>query len=220
MKLASIAFGLGLSLIGCLPATATILTVDSQSGPWDPNVAGNLHYSDDVALSATSVAATAGQSFTITYLSGVTSAFAGAPPSVDALGYAGGLFGSGLDCGGSPCSGVGSSGNSLPSFAIDPTNTGPQIALNALIGDFVDATGLVIGTPFATGNGPFSITAPIGAVRLQLGFNDDIFSDNSGSLRISVASGVPEPSTWAMLLLGLAGLGFISRRRAAPIKAV
>ena len=30
----------------------------------------------------------------------------------------------------------------------------------------------------------------------------------------SVTSGVPEPATWAMMMLGLAGLGLAGRRRA------
>jgi len=34
-----------------------------------------------------------------------------------------------------------------------------------------------------------------------------------GEVRYSVASGVPEPSTWAMMLIGFAGLAFASRRR-------
>ena len=30
---------------------------------------------------------------------------------------------------------------------------------------------------------------------------------------VSIASSVPEPSTWAMMLLGFAGLGFYAYRR-------
>jgi PEP-CTERM motif len=153
-------------------------------------------------------------SVTITYVSGLTSAFGGLAPSVDALGYVGSLFGSGMGL-----TGLGSSGQPFPSFFIDPTNSGPPIYLMALIGAFTDSSGVVIGTPFATGDGPFMISVPGGATELSLGVNDDIFSDNSGSLQINVAgisSGVPEPSTWAMMLLGFAGLGFAfrqSRRR-------
>ena len=33
------------------------------------------------------------------------------------------------------------------------------------------------------------------------------------SLTISVTSGVPEPSTWAMMILGFAGVGFTAYRR-------
>jgi PEP-CTERM motif len=38
--------------------------------------------------------------------------------------------------------------------------------------------------------------------------------DPSGTANVfQVASAVPEPSTWAMLLLGFAGLGFMAYRR-------
>jgi PEP-CTERM motif-containing protein len=30
-----------------------------------------------------------------------------------------------------------------------------------------------------------------------------------------VVAGIPEPSTWAMMLLGFVGLGFVGRRRRA-----
>lgn len=36
---------------------------------------------------------------------------------------------------------------------------------------------------------------------------------------ISVASAVPEPATWAMMLVGFAGLGFAARRKSATIAA-
>jgi hypothetical protein len=143
-------------------------------------------------------------------VSGLTSAFGGVPPTVDALGYVGSGFGSGIGL-----TGLGSSGQPFPSFYIDPTNSGPPIYLNALIGAFTDSSGVVIGTPFAPGDGPFTISVPVGATELSLGVNDDIFSDNSGSLQINVAgiaSGVPEPATWAMMLLGFAGLGFAFRQ--------
>jgi len=45
--------------------------------------------------------------------------------------------------------------------------------------------------------------------------NDDIFFDNSGSLSISVTGGVPEPATWAMILLGV-GLVGAGMRMARP----
>jgi hypothetical protein len=47
---------------------------------------------------------------------------------------------------------------------------------------------------------------------LHFGVSDGIFSDNTGSYRITVTS-VPETSTWAMMLAGFAGLGFVAKRR-------
>jgi hypothetical protein len=201
------------SLLTAGAASASTVTVLGTAGPWDPTIAGNPAYGTADQTAATVVSVNVGDNITITYLSGLTSAFIGVPPSVDAAGYVGSGFGSGLGL-----SGIGSSGNFFPSNAIDPTNSGPPIYLAALIGDFVDASGVVIGTPFAPGDGPFAITAPSGAVALQLGLNDDIFSDNTGALQIdvtgsTVVSGVPEPSTWAMMILGFVGIGAMTYRR-------
>jgi hypothetical protein len=79
-----------------------------------------------------------------------------------------------------------------------------------LIGTFTDSSGVIVGTPFAPGDGPFKVAVPGQASFLSLGVNDNIFSDNSGGWDIKVAglgSPVPEPSTWAMMLLGLGTLG-------------
>ena len=39
---------------------------------------------------------------------------------------------------------------------------------------------------FVVGNGPTTVNAPAGAARLQLGFNDDLYSDNAGRLEMQV----------------------------------
>src|SRR5262249_40592517 len=198
-------------------------SVNALSGPWDDSLPGNLVYDNGVHLPPTILAVNPGDDIVITYLSGLTSAFSDLPPTVDALGYVGGIFGSGADCAGSPCTGVGATGHHFPSFLVDPSNTGTQIALNALIGDFVDSSGTVLAA-FATGDGPFSITAPAGTVALQLGINDDFFSDNTGALSIavSVSTAVPEPASFAMIFVGLGGLGFAmrnARRKSAVVVA-
>jgi hypothetical protein len=55
---------------------------------------------------------------------------------------------------------------------------------------------------------------------LHFGVSDGDFADNSGSYTISVSQ-VPEASTWAMMLAGFAGLGYVafSRRRTAQAVA-
>ena len=79
-----------------------------------------------------------------------------------------------------------------------------------------------------TGDGtgaPQTFFAPTGASTLYLGISDacgyngspSCYGDNSRSFSVtinsSVSSAVPEPSTWAMMLLGMAGLGFLGYRR-------
>lgn len=54
---------------------------------------------------------------------------------------------------------------------------------------------------------------------------DPVFTSNSGGEFVfspgvfGVTSGVPEPSTWAMMILGFCGLGFIAYRRRQPALA-
>lgn len=62
---------------------------------------------------------------------------------------------------------------------------------------------------------------PTGATRLFLGVIDDGgYYDNRGQIdatitpRISsVAAGVPEPTTWAMMILGIGAIGLAMRRK-------
>ena len=64
------------------------------------------------------------------------------------------------------------------------------------------------------------ITDALGATSLP----SEIFSVFDGpqlGLRYGgVAFAAPEPSTWAMMLLGFAGLGFAGYRRAKPVSGV
>ena len=69
----------------------------------------------------------------------------------------------------------------------------------------------------------FTVTAPTGAARLYLGTVDGFgWNNNTGSILVTVSEAVPEPSAWAMMLLGLGGLGLVlraSRRKPAPAVA-
>jgi hypothetical protein len=52
--------------------------------------------------------------------------------------------------------------------------------------------------------------------QLHFGLIDENYTDNSGAYTIVVtqlAPAVPEPSTWAMMILGFAGVGFMTYRR-------
>jgi hypothetical protein len=216
MRWGTLVFGLALAAAASSAASAGSVFVSAFDGPWsiasNPSLDYGIH--DNMAPVVLTLASGV-TSITLTYESGLASAFGGSPPSVDPYGYVGGVFGSGVGY-----SGIGSSGTPFPTFFVDPKNTGSPLYLMALVGAFTNNAGVVQGSPFAcdgsvrTCDGSVLIAVPAGATRLSLGVNDDIFFDNSGGWNVSVTGVVPEPSTWAMMLLGFAGLGFAGYRKA------
>jgi hypothetical protein len=193
-----------------LPAAADTLTADftvsGLSGPWEQSANPSFGYGvGDNAPPTTITAANgynfaAGGSFTITYLSGQVSAGSGFPLS---------------DANGDPNFVVnganGSSGQPAPSKYVSSSQYPAFLA--ELIGTWANSSGAIIGTPFVVGDGPDTVTAPVGATELLLGVNDDIFSDNVGSLTVSVAGpGVavtPIPAALPLLVSGLGALGLL-----------
>jgi hypothetical protein len=147
-----------------------------------------------------------GGSFTVTYVSGLVSAGPGFYPFVDANGDTQSVFNNN----------PGSSGKVAPSFYMDPATY--PIYLVELVGTFANSSGAIVGTPFALGDGPTTITVPTGATQLQLGVNDDIYHDNAGSFTVDVSgpafASVPEPTS--MIPLGtsfVVAVAFYGRRR-------
>ncbi|WP_294542036.1 hypothetical protein [uncultured Rhodoblastus sp.] len=217
MKWATVLAGAALSLAFANSTLARTVFVSAFNGPWSVGSNPSLTYGVGDNTGAVVLALETGATaITITYDSGFASAFSGAPPSVDVYGYVGGIFGSG-----SGLSGIGYSGQPFPTFSIDPTNTGNPLNLMSLVGAFTDSSGLVKGSPFAcdgsvrTCDGSVRIFIPVGATRLSLGANDDIFADNYGGWNITVTgvtAGVPELSTWAMMLVGFGSVGFAGYR--------
>jgi hypothetical protein len=192
-----------------LPAGTLTVTVSSTAMPWlwdTTSLNAAFQYGLQDGTGPTTIDSSSGISFApggtlmITYLDGLTSAFGGAP-EVTAEGY-----------GPNPPSpfvydasnNLGSSGQLFPSFYMDPAAY--PIYLNTLVGTFTDLAGNIVGTPFAVFGGPLSVVVPVGAAQLQLGINDDVFSDNTGALLVQVtgpdAASVPEPAS--LLLLGSA----------------
>jgi hypothetical protein len=147
-----------------------------------------------------------GGSFTVSYLSGQVSAGPGFWPFVDADG----------DTQDAVNNNTGSSGKVEASFYMNPATY--PIYLVELVGTFTNSLGAIVGTPFALGDGPTTITVPVGATQLQLGVNDDIYHDNAGSFTVDVSgpgiSSVPEPNSMIPLGTGsLVAIGLYGRHR-------
>lgn len=146
----------------------------------------------------------AGGTLSVTRTGGLTSAFAG-PPTVVGLGYF--SLGPAND----------NPGSSLGPFPSKYTPADWDTNLMALMGTFADASGNIVRTPFEIGNGR-TVIIPVGASRLQLGLNDDIFDDNTGALNLSIADSrivtpVPSPGTVALLAPALLLMLRTQRRR-------
>ena len=177
--------------LGAGSASAGVVTVAGTAGPWDTGLNPTFGYSDDGAqTAATTVAITAGDKARIQYVSGSTTTDGNLLFTADANGY---------------CCLVG------PGFNAPGQYTPTVPALMELIGAFTDASGKIVGGPFVVGDGPAFARAPVGASFLSLGVNDNLYHDNTGALQIAVTTGVPEPAAWAMMLIGLAGIGGVLR---------
>jgi hypothetical protein len=76
-----------------------------------------------------------------------------------------------------------------------------------LVGTFAN-NGVIIGQPFAIGDGPATFVIPAGANQLLLGANDNAYSDNLGSWTLSVYTGSGSKPTISLVspILVLANL--------------
>jgi hypothetical protein len=106
----------------------------------------------------------------------------------------------------------------LPTGGFPPTHTGTwnlgfgkplQDAANFIVG------GLPAFNPTNIYN--FDLNTGVSVpTQLHFGLIEESYTDNSGAYTIVVtqlAPAVPEPSTWAMMILGFAGIGFMAYRR-------
>jgi hypothetical protein len=173
-------------------ARAMIVMVDGRDAPWDSAKNPSFSYNESGSVGSALVAADPFSTYRISYLSGFTQTNSGYPLS-DASGCCV-AFGPTFDG---------------PGQYTTTGASGLYPDLQALLGAFVDGSGTIIGHPFFIGDGPVLVTAPAGTVDLSLGVNDTFFSDNLGSLQVSV-SAVPEPSSWAMMILGFLGIGALA----------
>lgn len=77
---------------------------------------------------------------------------------------------------------------------------------------------------FSGGNSTLVTTAPLSALYVEYSFGSAIgsngFPNGAGVSEVFASvAGVPEPSTWAMMMLGFCGLGFMAYRRKKQIVA-
>ena len=223
-------------------AEADSIFVAATDGPWSisanpsmpfgrPWIAGDN--TDPAVLSLEAGAS----SVTITYESGTATAGILWPPA-GPEGYPyNDVYPIHWGCGPGTSGGMGSQGI-FPCHYIDPNNVGPNIWVGALIAAFIDDAGAIVGypfAPFASSEAPYSVGVPTGATELSFGYNDDIYGDNADGWNIGVAysqdilppppappgpsPGVPEPSIWVLLSVGLVSLRFMARRitEAGPV---
>jgi len=73
----------------------------------------------------------------------------------------------------------------------------------ALVGE-LGSTYFLIGT---------SLTATGLSGDLKVGYWDSYYGDNSGAQTLTISAAVPEPATWAMMISGFMGVGFLAYRR-------
>jgi hypothetical protein len=183
-------------------AAATTVFIDSRSGPWD--VASNPGYSFGYNfLPPTSVSSAAGLPFVagdtlrIEYVSGLANAGGG------------GIWNDANGARWWPADDPG-----RPAYYIAGTNY-----LEQVVGVFSNAGGVIVGSPFTIGNGPVFAVIPKGATQLQMGFNDDEYIDNlGGGVNMKVTEMVPEPETYAMMIVGLGLIGACRARRSSGEK--
>lgn len=90
------------------------------------------------------------------------------------------------------------------------TQDGFSAPFGSLVGRYADGTYQLLGANFtgaAAGNGD-----------LRLFYWDSNNFDNSGEITFQLLAGVPEPTTWAMMILGFGVVGGAMRRRKAQTK--
>jgi hypothetical protein len=97
--------------------------------------------------------------------------------------------------------------------ALNSLATGPSNALEEFIPD-VDTGGVFSGDVVQGFNGgPFAVVIGSGGSDTALDLHNLAPLIEEGFAVFTVADAVPEPSTWAMMLLGFCGLGFMAYRR-------
>jgi hypothetical protein len=178
------------------------VTVPGGVGPWQQslNPAFNYGVQDNlppvVIDSSSGLDFTSGASITLKYVSGLVA---------DSSGPGAQFF----DANGGPMTFPtntynGANGN-LPAYYMDPN---VPVYLTELVGTFAN-NGVIVGVPFAIGDGPKTVQVPVGANQLLLGVNDNLYgapSPNQGDFTVTV-SGCPIDENFTLAFGAATGLG-------------
>jgi hypothetical protein len=192
--------------------TANVV-VQGTAGPWlwvNGGLNSSFQYGVNDPTAPTVVNAASGTGFnfgagstlSVQYVSGTVSAEVGVFPFTDANGDTSVAENNSRD----PSNGY------FPSLYFNHAQY--PAYLTELVGTFSDSFGNIIGTPFKIGD-TASFQIPLGATQLQLGTNDTLFSDNSGSWSITVTETtvLPEPGVCGLAIA--CGAGLLARVRRA-----
>jgi len=117
--------------------------------------------------------------------------------------------------------------NNLEPWQMTLIGTDPNLPAGSLAG-FLNFTSSGPGAPGTVGTDPFAIflgpnfVSGTNVTEFFFGYDDQINQqdDNHDDIIIrALITGVPEPTTWAMMLLGFAGIGMAVRRQRKPAMA-
>ena len=159
---------------GSTSLVAQSVDVSGRSNPWNQAVNPTMLYSNDalppVVVQLDTLSVAAGSFLNIVCTGGLTNA--GGLPNTDCAGL-GAPYGPTDNIYQPAC------GHYYPTAYIDPSYY--SIRLFQVLGAFADASGVVVGKPFPISPNTLRVQVPPGAVKLQLGMNDCLNSDNSSA---------------------------------------
>ncbi|HEV2651500.1 MAG TPA: PEPxxWA-CTERM sorting domain-containing protein [Rhizomicrobium sp.] len=184
----------GLLAAAPLPAAAAGFIVDAKAN--SANISGTTVTGTGLAT----ISLTAGENFGVTSSTNDLWSLGALPRFSDADGLTANRFATAADDSGQAV-------GTLIGQDFGPlTAGGLTTAFGTLVGE-IGGVFEVLGTNF---HGPAWAT---GTLTL---YNWDTFTaDNTGDIAVDVTAGVPEPATWAMMLLGFLTMGLMARRRIA-----
>jgi hypothetical protein len=112
-------------------------------------------------------------------------------------------------------------------YTVVPAQNAVVDILTGAASPFTDAAGDIVSVLYGPGSDAFNVVNPwtsysytlnlaAGSYQIRFAETDNQLFFNQGVDNVSIISGVvPEPATWAMLIIGFGAVGFAARRRTA-----